>query len=93
MAILGQPKIEYLSTEDGTPLPQGYPAQLVGVAAWIDWFDEDEEELRLINLEESFLCCEQVTELAQPSNLRVPETFFIQSLDYRVDLWRIGATV
>lgn len=28
--------------------------------------------------------------MAQPSNLRVPETIFTDRFDYRLDLWRAG---
>ncbi|KAJ5193399.1 hypothetical protein N7449_009541 [Penicillium cf. viridicatum] len=52
--------------------------------------DEDEEDIRLLDFGESFLEGEQPEKLAQPSNLRVPETIFTDRFDYRLDLWRTG---
>lgn len=57
------------------------PNQLLKAAEWIDWLDEDEEEVRLLDFDESFLEGEQPERLAQPSDLRVPETTFTDCFD------------
>lgn len=91
--VLGSPKTEPLALIDGTPLDKGLPTQLVKAAEWVDWIDEDEEDIRLLDFGESFLEGEQPEKLAQPSNLRVPETIFTDRFDYRLDLWRAGCMV
>ncbi|KOS38318.1 hypothetical protein ACN38_g10875 [Penicillium nordicum] len=91
--VLGSPKTEPLALIDGTPLDKGLPTQLVKAAEWVDWIDEDEEDIRLLDFGESFLEGEQPEKLAQPSNLRVPETIFTDRFDYRLDLWRAGCMI
>ncbi len=91
--FLGFPETEALSRIDGTPLETGLPKQLVKAAEWVDWIDEDDENIRLLDLGESFLQGEEPKQLAQPGTLRVPETIFTSFFDYRVDLWRIGCMV
>lgn len=90
---LGFPEIEPLTRLDGTPLENGLPTQLVKAAEWVDWIDEDDEDIRLLDLGESFLQGEEPKRLAQPGTLRVPETIFTNCFDYRVDLWRTGCMV
>lgn len=90
---LGFPEIEPLARIDGAPLDNGLPTQLVKAAEWVDWTDEDEEDIRLFDFGESFLEGEQPEKLAQPSNLQVPETIFTDHFDYRLDLWRAGCMV
>jgi serine/threonine-protein kinase SRPK3 len=91
--VLGFPEIEPLARIDGAPLDNGLPTQLVKAAEWVDWIDEDEEDIRLLDFGESFLEGEQPEKLAQPSNLQVPETIFTDHFDYRLDLWRAGCMV
>ena len=91
--VLGFPEIEPLARIDGTPLEKGLPTQLVKAAEWVDWVDEDDEDIRLLDIGESFLQGKEPKTLAQPGTLRVPETIFTDSFDYRVDLWRTGCMV
>ncbi|CAG8901418.1 unnamed protein product [Penicillium egyptiacum] len=91
--VLGFPKIELLARIDGAPLDNGLPTQLVEAAEWVDWTDEDVEDIRLLDFGESFLKGEQPEKLAQPDNLRVPETLFTDCFDYRLDLWRAGCMI
>ncbi|UDD64950.1 hypothetical protein AFCA_012144 [Aspergillus flavus] len=73
--VLGTPEIELLARVDGAPLHNGLPTQLVKAAEWVEWVDEDDEEIRLLDVGESFLQGEEPNVLAQPRTLRVPETF------------------
>ncbi|OOO08217.1 Calcium-binding EF-hand-containing protein [Aspergillus oryzae] len=73
--VLGTPEIELLARVDGAPLHNGLPTQLVKAAEWVEWVDEDDEEIRLLDVGESFLQGEEPNVLAQPGTLRVPETF------------------
>ncbi|KAJ5812377.1 hypothetical protein N7474_008678 [Penicillium riverlandense] len=91
--VLGTPEIESLARLDGQPLQKGLPTQLVKAAEWVDWIDEDEEEIRLLDFGESFLLDTKPEKLAQPGILRVPETIFTDGFDYRVDLWRVGCMI
>ena len=91
--ILGFPEIEPLARIDGTPLENRLPTQLVKAAEWDKWVDEDDEEIRLLDIGESFLQGEEPEKLAQPGTLRVPETILTDCFDYRVDLWRTGCMV
>jgi hypothetical protein len=75
------------------PLEDGLPAQLIKAADWTEWIDEDEEDIRLLDFGESFYKEQEPAKLAQPGSLRVPETIFTDSFDYRVDLWRAGSMV
>lgn len=59
---------------------------------WDDWIDED-EDLRISDLGDSFLQGEEPEELAQPGALLAPETILASSFDCRLDLWRAGITV
>ena len=45
------------------------------VVEWVEWVDEDDEEIRLLGVGESFLQGGEPNVLAQPGTLRVPETF------------------
>lgn len=91
--VLGYPDIEPLSRLDGTPLETGLPKQLVKAAEWVEWIDEDDEDIRLLDFGESFLQGEEPEQLSQPGTLRVPEMIFTRVFDYRVDLWRVGCMV
>lgn len=91
--VLGFPEVEPLARLDGMPLSKGLPTQLVKAAEWLVWVDEDDEDIRLLDLGESFFQGEEPDRLAQPGTLRVPETIFTNVFDYRVDLWRAGCMV
>lgn len=91
--FLGFPEIEALARLDNMPLENGLPKQLVKAAEWVEWIEEDDEDLRLLDFGESFLQGEEPKRLAQPGTLRVPETIFTNFFDYRVDLWRTGCIV
>ena len=93
LVTLGSPKYEPLTRIDGAPLENGLPSQLVKAADWTEWIDEDEEDIRLFDFGESFFHGHEPDKLAQPGPLRVPETIFTDSFDYRVDLWRAGSVV
>ncbi|PIG87534.1 hypothetical protein AARAC_003895 [Aspergillus arachidicola] len=88
--VLGTPEIELLVRVDGAPLQNGLPTQRVKAAEWVEWVDEDDEEIRSLDVGESFLQGEEPKVLAQLGTLRVPETIFTDSFDYCIDLWRVG---
>ncbi|GKZ25988.1 hypothetical protein AbraIFM66951_001979 [Aspergillus brasiliensis] len=88
--VLGSPEVEDLVRLDGQPLSQGLQKQIVKVAEWENWIDEDEEDLRILDFGEAFLQGNEPRVLAQPGQLRVPELIFTDCFDYRVDLWRAG---
>jgi hypothetical protein len=54
---------------------------------------EDEEDTQVLDFVESFFQEQEPEKLAQPRPLQVPEIFFKDCFDYRVDLWRTGCTV
>ncbi|KAJ5935369.1 hypothetical protein N7466_004916 [Penicillium verhagenii] len=93
LEIIGSPEIEELARIDGKPLEKGQPTQLVKAAEWVDWIDEDEEEIRLIDFGEAFLQGDEPERLHQPGILQVPETILTDSFDYRLDLWRLGLVI
>ena len=93
LKVLGAPESEELARLDGKPLDNGIPNQLVKAAGWDEWIDEDDEDLRIIDLGESFLQGAEPKTLAQPGCLQAPETIFTDSFDYRLDLWRGGCVV
>lgn len=91
--VLGPPKVEQLARLDSMPLDKSLPTQLIKSAEWVDWIDEDEEDIRLLDIGEGFPHGQNPEKLAQPHMLRAPETILTDDLDYRVDLWRIGCIV
>ncbi|KAL4945101.1 hypothetical protein BDV06DRAFT_219633 [Aspergillus oleicola] len=94
LRVLGQPEAEDLIRLDGQPLAEGLPRQIVKATDWEEWIEEDEEDIRLLDLGEAFLQSDRpITKLAQPGNLRVPETVFVERFDYRVDLYRAGCVI
>jgi len=93
LKVLGEPKAEPLVRLDGQLLSPGMPEQLVETTGWLDWIDEDEEDVRLIDVGEAFAHGKEPAELAEPGKLQAPEGIFMGKFDYRVDLWRAGCTV
>ncbi|KAJ8058231.1 hypothetical protein OCU04_012427 [Sclerotinia nivalis] len=91
--VLGIPEFEALARVDGQPLHPGVPKQLVKKANWKNWIDEDEEDIRLIDFGEAFVQGSKPDSLAQPADLRAPETIFTDRFDHRLDLWRAGITI
>ncbi|KAG4436787.1 hypothetical protein IFR05_007721 [Cadophora sp. M221] len=91
--ILGTPVTEVLARVDGQPLEPGVPKQLVKKAFWDNWIDEDDEDIRLIDFGEAFTQGSSPDRLAQPPDMRAPETIFMDHFDCRLDLWRAGITV
>ncbi|CAG8280269.1 unnamed protein product [Penicillium salamii] len=73
----------------------GYPEHepLSRAASWVEWAEEDEEDIRLFDFGESFFHGREPEKLAQPGSLKVPETIFTDVFDYRVDLWRAGCMI
>ena len=91
--VLGSPEPVELVRVDGKPTSKNVPSQLVAAVSWFDWTDEDEEDLRIIDLGEAFLQGGGNKKLAQPSSMQAPETIFTDSLDHRLDVWRAGIVV
>jgi serine/threonine-protein kinase SRPK3 len=91
--VLGAPESEKLARLDGEPLDEGVPNQLVKAAGWFGWVDEYDEDLRIFDFGETFLKGAEPECLAQPRQLKAPETIFTDSYDYRLDLWRAGIMV
>ena len=92
-SVLGQPEVDNLVRLDGQPIKDSLPKQLVNVADWENWIEEYEEDLRVIDFGEAFMQGEEPERLAQPAGMQVPESIFTDTLDYRMDLWRIGIVV
>ena len=91
--VIGPPETEKLVRLDKKPLAPGMPEQLIKKTLWDDWIDEDEEDVRLIDLGEAFPLDKPPAKLAEPGGLQAPEGIFTGKFDYRVDLWRAGCTV
>ena len=62
--LLGTPMSAEMARLDGKPLDEGLPKHLVNTAEWDNWTDEDVENLRIIDLGESFLQGAEPTKLA-----------------------------
>jgi serine/threonine-protein kinase SRPK3 len=91
--VPGVPEFEALARVDGQALEPGVPKQLVEKAEWDNWIDEDDEDIKLIDFGEAFVQRSKPNRLAQPPDLRAPETIFTDHFDHRLDLWRAGITV
>ncbi|KZF22461.1 kinase-like protein [Xylona heveae TC161] len=91
--IIGHPQLGSISRNDGTPLGPSMPKYLVERAEWDEWIDDDEADLRLIDWGEAFKHGAEPPKLAQPFDLKAPETIFTDNFDYRLDLWRAGCVV
>jgi serine/threonine-protein kinase SRPK3 len=80
-------------SNDEIPWSPELPKQLVQCTVWAGWYEAPNEELRLLDLGRAFPVGSTVKSVAQPRDVRSPETFFIGSFDYRHDLWRAGCVV
>jgi serine/threonine-protein kinase SRPK3 len=94
LKMVGTPNTRVLTRLDGKPLRRGLPNQLVEAAEWLEWADEDEEDIRLIDFGSGFLCQGPPPEkLCQPVEFRAPEALMGRQLDWKVDLWSVGIMV
>ncbi|KAL1849886.1 hypothetical protein Daus18300_013143 [Diaporthe australafricana] len=92
--LLGE--VYVANPEPDTILPTPHlPEQLVQTAKWGLWEDETEEDIRLVDWGSAFPVGETVPRevLAQPLDLRAPETFFIGKFDHCHDIWRAGCVL
>ncbi|KAJ2897115.1 hypothetical protein MKZ38_004970 [Zalerion maritima] len=73
------------------PRPPFLPPQLVKTATWVKWKDSSAEDIRIVDWEQAFPVSAKVDRksLAQPLDLRSPETFFEGQIGPKGDLWRI----
>lgn len=67
---------------NGTPLENGLPMQVVKAAEWVEWIDEDDEKIWLLDIGEGFLQGEELKKLPQPGTLRVLEKIFTDCFNY-----------
>lgn len=65
--ILGRPELADFLRKGRTPLGANLPKHLVRKAAWVEWTDEDEEDIRIADFGEAFLLGKALTRIAQPS--------------------------
>jgi hypothetical protein len=91
-AMSGQPVTAMYESKE-LPQPPHLPKQLVKSADWGVWYDTYEEDIRLIDWGVAFPADKTLQSIAQPNDLKSPETFFVGSFDYRHDLWRAGCVV
>ncbi|KAI9373398.1 kinase-like protein [Aspergillus egyptiacus] len=91
--VTGRPQWEEVVRSDGQPLDKGLPKYIVEACKWDEWSDEYEESLRVLDLEHAFIQGEKPKPFSQRGPLRVPESIFTKSLDYRVDLWTAGCVI
>ncbi|KAI0809735.1 kinase-like protein [Xylaria sp. FL0064] len=90
--VVGDPiTSDYANTE--IPWSPELPKHLVSHTVWPGWYEAPHECLWLIDLGAAFPVDNTVTKIAQPGDLRSPESFFIGSFDYRHDLWRAGCVI
>lgn len=93
---LGPPEHDELRRIDRHPLGPGLPKQLIRSTQWCGWpldDEENDEDIRIIDLGEAFDINTSVISLAQPPDLQAPEAVFANQLDYRQDLWKMGLVV
>ncbi|KAH6995625.1 kinase-like domain-containing protein [Ilyonectria sp. MPI-CAGE-AT-0026] len=88
---LCKPRIAPYTGEE--PRSAHFPQQLVGSTMWLGWYDNEWEDIRLIDWGDSYPVDETRSELSEPITLRSPETFFLDFFDYRHDLWRAGCVI
>ncbi|KAM3484447.1 hypothetical protein MY8738_002136 [Beauveria namnaoensis] len=91
--VIGPPETAELLNADGSAPGPHLPRQLVGTARWDDLTNECEEDICLVDFGESFRLEAIPDALAQPIDLRVPETLFGTEFNYKVDLWRLSRVI
>ncbi|RHZ69155.1 hypothetical protein CDV55_103316 [Aspergillus turcosus] len=69
--VLRLPETKELVHLDGKPLDKGLPKHIVKAAKWDEWVDEDEEDLRILDLGEGFLQGHEPKALFQPGQLKI----------------------
>lgn len=52
--VLGPPEVEPLAQLDGMSLDKSLSTQLIKFVEWVNWVDEDEEDIRLLMLGKAF---------------------------------------
>ncbi|KAH7144317.1 hypothetical protein B0J13DRAFT_607686 [Dactylonectria estremocensis] len=80
-------------TNTQIPWSPELPKHLVRFTLWPDWSEAPNEEFRLLDLGQAFPVDNTITSIAQPGDVRSPETFFIGSFNYQHDLWRAGCVI
>ena len=96
LQILGDPKKEALIRQDGKPLGEGVPQDLIKSAVWGGWLHDNDvavDDLRIIDLGQAFHKNAIPKKIAQPFELQAPETIFAHRFNYRLDLWSAGLVV
>ena len=93
LTMVGPPYPVQVTRTDGKPLDASMPKQVVPQAQWMEWVDEDGGDIRLIDWAQAFKHGMEPEILAQPEELKAPETILSDHFDYRVDLWRAGCIV
>ncbi|EJP68107.1 serine protein kinase [Beauveria bassiana ARSEF 2860] len=91
--VIGLPETAELLNANGSAAGPHLPRQLVGTARWDDWTNECEDDICLVDFGESFRLEAVPDALAQPIDLRVPETLFGTEFNYKFDLWRLGCVI
>ena len=81
--VLGSPESAELARLDDKPLSKSLPSQLVEAVSWVDWIDEDEEDLRIIDLGEAFLQGEIVKSLPSLAPCKHQKRFLLAA-------WTLG---
>ncbi|KAL9119053.1 MAG: hypothetical protein Q9187_004392 [Circinaria calcarea] len=90
--LLGQPKTIPVSRHDGKSLSPQIPRYTVVPTE----FPGSEGEIRISAFSKAFLFDEKPQEINVPKSQQAPELAFAKDpseWDYRVDLWRLGATI
>lgn len=93
LSIIQPPYPVQVVRTDGTPLDASIPKQIVPHARWMEWAEEDGQDIRLIDWDQAFKHGMEPGRLAQPVESKAPETMLSDHFDYRVDLWRAGCIV
>lgn len=94
--LLGPPESDEIIRMDGEALGEGIPNEMIKSTEWPGWpnvDDEDDQDIRIIDLGEAFSQNAVPETLAQPEGLQAPETFFTGKFDHTLDLWRAGLMV